>query len=405
MPTAQEYLAKAYALIDAAELRGGAMTDGERREVEDLLAKARVDNIGRQLGAPGWSSSFGGAGFGGAGDVFCKSEGWRKIADPGTRPQSWSTGAIEIPPFDFQRRAYQAKAGTVLESGQGAGLIPVPQVLPGVVETLFEPLGVSDAFAQGQASSSSVRYIVEGTADNAATGVAEGALKPASDLALSTTDEAVKKLATVVTVSDELLEDVVNIQPYLISRLQLFVRIEEEKQLLRGGGTNDLVGMFGRSIGSATKAAGDDNATAIAKVIANTRGGSFLEPDTVILHPNQWLSTRLLRDGAGGTVGQFYGGGPFTGAYGNGGAADAGLFGELIWGKRVVLSTVVGPGTALIGSFLQAAKVMRRGGPTIEISNSHSDYFQMNLAMLRCESRLALCVFRPVAFTQLTGLD
>ena len=95
-------------------------------------------------------------------------------------------------------------------------------------------------------------------------------------------------------------------------------------------------------------------------MIANTRGSSFLEPDTVILHPTNWLGTRLLTD----TASQFYGGGPFTGAYGNAGAT--GLFGESIWGKRVVLSTVVGAGTALVGSFGQAAQVFRRGGVTVE---------------------------------------
>ncbi len=36
------------------------------------------------------------------------------------------------------------------------------------------------------------------------------------------------------------------------------------------------------------------------------------------MHPAQWLVMRLLRDGSGGTVGQYLGGGPFTGAYGNG---------------------------------------------------------------------------------------
>jgi hypothetical protein len=75
----------------------------------------------------------------------------------------------------------------------------------------------------------------------------------------------------------------------------LLVRVEEERQLLRGTGTNELVGIFGHSgINQYTKAAGDDNATALARVIANTYGSSFLYPDTVIMHPSNWLSTRLL---------------------------------------------------------------------------------------------------------------
>ena len=82
----------------------------------------------------------------------------------------------------------------------------------------------------------------------------------------------------------------------------------------------------GRGINIYTKLAADDNAVALAKVIANTAGSAFVQPDTVILHPSNWLTTRLLRDGTGGTIGQFYGGGPFSGAYGNG--AAAGVFGQ-----------------------------------------------------------------------------
>jgi HK97 family phage major capsid protein len=202
--------------------------------------------------------------------------------------------------------------------------------------------------------------------------------------------EAVKKIATVLPISDELLEDAPSIQAYLNERLTLFVSIEEERQLLRGNGTNELIGLFnrtgGQAIGQYTKLATDDNATALARVLANTAGSSFLQPDAIILHPTNWLNTRLLRDGTGGTAGNFLGGGPFTGAYGTDGAT--GLFGQTLWNTRVVLSTIVGPGTALVGNFGQAAHIWRRGGLSVEASNSHSDFFVKNLNMLRAEERL-----------------
>jgi HK97 family phage major capsid protein len=166
-------------------------------------------------------------------------------------------------------------------------------------------------------------------------------------------------------------------QSYLNGRLTLFISIEEERQLLRGTGTNELIGLFNRTGGQAinlyTRLAADDNTTALARVIANTRGSSFLQPDAVIMHPTKWLNSRLLRDGTGGTAGQYFGGGPFTGAYGNGGGAR--LFGESLWNTPVVLSTVVGLGTALVGSFGQAAHIWRRGGVSVEATNSHSDLF------------------------------
>jgi len=410
MSTALRLAQEAQGIFEAADRANRALSADEREHVEELLERAqqhgaaeqKIKALGEQLGSPR-PGFFGGADVtfantaAGPGDMFVKSDGWKRIADPHTRPQMWSTGPVEV----------QFKAGTLLEGsgGQGAGFVPVPDVQTGVVSKLLEPLGVASVFGQAQTTSSSVRYMVEGTATSAAAGVAEGGLKPATDITVSTADEPVKKIATVLTLSDELFEDAPSVQADLNSRLTLFVKLEEERQLLRGAGTNELVGVFGRSgINQYTKLATDDNAVALARVLANTAGSAFLPPDTVIMHPTNWLNTRLLRDGTGCTVGQFYGGGPFTSAYGNGGATDVGMFGQTLWNTTVILPNYVGAGTALVGNFGQGAEIYRRGGPTVEATNSHASYFQNNLIMLRAESRLALAVYRPVAFTEVRAL-
>ena len=118
---------------------------------------------------------------------------------------------------------------------------------------LFEPLGVRDVFGSSTTTASQVRYVVEGTATNAAAGVAEAGTKPESTIAMSEVVEPVKKIATVLPISDELLEDAASVQTYLNGRLTLFVSLEEERQLLRGAGTNELVGIFGRSASTPTR--------------------------------------------------------------------------------------------------------------------------------------------------------
>jgi HK97 family phage major capsid protein len=66
-----------------------------------------------------------------------------------------------------------------------------------------------------------------------------------------------------------LLEDAPSIQSYLNGRLTLFVSIEEERQLLRGNGTNELIGLFNRSgvqaINLYTRLAADDNTVALRR--------------------------------------------------------------------------------------------------------------------------------------------
>ena len=122
------------------------------------------------------------------------------------------------------------------------------------------------------------------------------------------------------------------------------------------------------------------------------------------MHPDNWQATRLLQDDNG----QFYGGGPFsaTGAYGTGNMTQASRFGmDSIWNVPVTITTATGSGTALVGAFSQGAQLWRRGGLTVEATNAHSDYFIRNLVAIRAEQREALAVYRPAAFTKVTGLD
>ena len=331
------------------------------------------------------------------GEQFVESEAYKSLVERTKAgngvPQNMSTGPVEV------------KAGTLFETGQGAGLIPVPQVVPGQVEKLFQRVTIADVLPSGQATSNSIRYVVEGTATEGATAVAEGGTKPASDLALSTVDEPVQKIATILTVSDEMVEDVPAVTSYINGRLGLFVRIEEEDQLIRGDGTSpNISGFYDRAINTYGAGTVDDNAIALFKAINNTRGSSFLDVDHIFMHPDNWQATRLLQDDNG----QFYGGGPFsaTGAYGTGNMGQASRFGmDSLWNVPVTITTATGSGTALVGAFQQGAQLWRRGGLTVEATNAHSDYFIKNLVAIRAEQREALAVYRPAAFTKVTGLD
>src|SRR5262249_45119484 len=59
--------------------------------------------------------------------------------------------------------------------------------------------------------------------------------------------------------------------------------------------------------------------------------------------------------------------------------------------------TAMSAGTFLAGS-AESAEVIDRMDATIEISLDHSDYRARNLAMVLCECRSVLCIYRPSAF-------
>jgi HK97 family phage major capsid protein len=99
-----------------------------------------------------------------------------------------------------------------------------------------------------------------------------------------------------------------------------------------------------------------------------------------VINPADWQSLRLSKDDNG----QYYGGGPFTGAYGNGGFS-----GDMLWGKPAVVTPSIAQGTALVGAFKTCAQVFRRGGITVEMTNSNEDDFLKNLVAIRAEERAA----------------
>jgi len=294
--------------------------------------------------------------------------------------------------------------GTLLEGaggGGGAAANTVPVVQPGVVDKQFQRLTVADLILGGQISGPSFRYVVEGTATSGAAGVAEGGVKPESTLGLTTTDETVKKIATTLTVSDEMLEDAQAIQSYINGRLVLFISIEEERQLLRGAaGGNEIQGiMNGRGINVyAGGTAVGNRAAQLFKAMNGQRGSALFEPDWIVINPSDWESIRLSTD----TAGQYFAGGPFQGPYGNGRNFEASNIvsgaDEFVWNKPVVVTSALGAGTALIGT-RSAAQFFRRSGISVEASNSHSDYFEKNLVKIRAEERGLLAVYRPSAFT------
>lgn len=324
------------------------------------------------------------------GEQFVESDGYKNLVTRGLKGSNWSSGDIEL--------KTTLTEGTTASPGPGNAPIATPTVLPGVVDIRFRQLVVADLFPSGSTSSPLIRYLVESAVTNAAAATAEGALKPESALTFAKVDEVLHKIATFLPVSDEMLEDWSQVQSYVNARLTLFVKLAEEAQLLSGDGTGaNLVGLLNRAglatsivKGTAPSVAGDNDMDAIYRQITAIRTASFLEPDAIVIDPVSWQN--ILISKATGT-GNYFANGPFVGQQPN-----------MLWGKNVVVTPAMAAGTALVGCFGQGAQLFRKGGITVEASNSHNDFFQRNLTAIRAEERLALAVYRPGAFGTVTGL-
>ncbi len=284
-------------------------------------------------------------------------------------------------------------------AGQGGQLV-APQFLPGIVPLNFQQLTIADLLAQGTTNSSSLTYVIEAAFQDLTATVLEKGTKPQLDLTLARRQDNVAKIANVAKVTDEMFQDASQFEAYLSNRMVFGVKRVEETQLLNGNGTApNLQGILQRTgLATAVTTAAGLTATKAMEGIFNQitalRATSFVEPDAIVIHPTDWQTIRLGKD----TQGQYYAGGPFTGAYGNGGYTNV----ADIWGVKAVITTAIAQGTVLVGGFKESGQVFRRQGITLEMTNSNVDDFVNNLITLRAEERLALAVYRPAGFGKVT---
>jgi len=324
------------------------------------------------------------------------------VADGGVSGKTgrWTSGGVEL--------KTALTEGTLASPGPAYAAVQTPTVLPGMTNILFQQPTVVSLFPSGSTDSPLLRYLVETAITNAAATVAELGLKPESAITFSKVDEVLKKIATFLPVSDEMLEDWQQIKSYLDARLTLFVELQEEVQLLRGDGTGtNLVGLLNRvglappvATRNATPPAGsatgiylspttDNDMDAIYRQITQVRVTSFLEPETIVIDPGAWMTVQLAKN----SQGVYYAGGPFMQTAT-----------PMLWAKPVVVTTSMPANTALVGAFQKASQVFRKGGITVEASNSHADFFQRDETAIRAHERLLLAVYRPGAFGAVTGL-
>jgi HK97 family phage major capsid protein len=318
------------------------------------------------------------------GEQFREASGYKNLISRGLSGGSWTSGDVELK--------------TTLTTGAGgASLVATPTVTPGILPVLSPTLTIADLFPSSATDSPLIRYLVETAYTNAATTVAEGALKPESAVAFDKVDETLHKIATFLPITDEMLEDGPQLAGFIDNRLKLFVQQAEESELLSGTGlTTHLTGILARSglsapivKGAGVSVAGDNSMDVLYRQITAIRTSSFLDPDAIVIDPISWQNILIAKN----SQGAYYANGPFAGAQP-----------PTLWGLKVVVTPAMAANTALVGCFSQGGMIFRKGGLTVEASNSHNDFFQKNLTALRAEERLGLAVFRPGAFGKVTGL-
>jgi len=257
-----------------------------------------------------------------------------------------------------------------------------------VIDEPTRPIQVIDVVPSGQTGQAAVLYMEETTRTHNAAEVAEGGAYAESEFVLEEKNEPVRKIGDSVPVSDEQLDDVAMAQSYLDQRLRFGVRQRLDGQILNGDGTApNLEGVLNRT-GLQTQAKGTDPIPdAVHKAMTKVRVTGRAQPGAVMFHSNDWQKVRLLRTS--------------DGIYIWGSPSEAGP--ARIWGLPVVQTEALTEGTALTGDFANFSQLFERRGLEVSMGFVGSQFTQ-GMQTMRADMRVALAVYRPAAFCEVTGL-
>ncbi|MEW6874949.1 phage major capsid protein [Trueperella pyogenes] len=298
----------------------------------------------------------------------------------------------------FEAPEYKANTDIAMIGGPDGAYGPyITDVDRQAVFPVTRPLTIADLIPAGRLSGSAIKYPVYPAAEGKPTTVAEGGTKPQVSFPKpSWTTEALAEIAAWTGISDTMAEDAPYLQTQINQQLIRMLQLAEEDQILDGDGTgSNLKGILRRdgvqTLESTAVNLADSIATAQANIATGT--GSLWRADAVVINPQDYNDLRLKKD----QNGQYYAGGPFTGAYGNGQTpADPAL-----WNMTTVQTTAVPKGTLLVGAF-KSALIFRKNGIRLDTTDSHADYFIRDLIAIRAKMRAALEVKWPAAFCKVT---
>jgi HK97 family phage major capsid protein len=194
----------------------------------------------------------------------------------------------------------------------------------------------------------------------------------------------VRTIAHLFKASRQILDDAPALRSYIDARARYGLRLEEEDELLNGDGTGaHIKGLipsataFNAAFVATLKQRMDTIRLAILQVFLSNFPASG-----IVLNPTDWAAVQLTKDS--------------TGRYIIGNPQDGNA--PRLWNLPVVESLSMPATEFLVGAFDLGAQIFDRMEIEVLLSTENSTDFEKNMITLRAEERLAMAVYRPLAF-------
>lgn len=351
--------------------KGEKMTEADKVKADEALTTANevkglLTELEQRVAARGAEEQTAQS----AGDRFVNDEGFKSFA-AGTRPR----GRVVVEVKDITSLSTDAagSAGALIQSDRRSLQVELPQ----------RRLTIRSLLLPGTTNSSSIEYEQEKLFTNNAAPVAEGALKPQSELQFEDKVASVRTIAHWMRTSVQILADAPALRSIIDQRLRYGLASVEESQLLNGSGVGqNITGL----VTAATPYAAPGSLTAttqvdIIRLMILQAALAEYPPNGIVLNPIDWASIEMQKD----TQGRYLIGNP------------QGTISPTLWGLPVVATQAMGVDKALVGAFNLAAQLFDRQDATVDVSTEDQDNFVRNKVTIRCEERLALAIYRPQA--------
>lgn len=266
-----------------------------------------------------------------------------------------------------------------------AGIV-APNYDPVIQPGIRQELRIRDLLTTVPVSGQNYTYFRELLHTRGAAPVAEGGLKPTSNVTFTTQTDRVKKIAVWMPVTDEALDDVPQLMAYLQELLRYDLKLEEERQILKGDGTGEnLNGLMTQATvyDAALTKAGDTAIDLVRRAIYQVRKQSMLSADGVVMTELDWMNIELQKDGENRYL--------F--------ANLQGLVTPVLWGRPVVTSDSVDEGDAdtggefLVANFARSSVLFDRMSFLFKMGLINDQFIKNERALL-VEERLGLGVRR-----------
>lgn len=234
-------------------------------------------------------------------------------------------------------------------------------------------------FTNTQISGNAVTYFLQGAfeTNGGISPTAQGNKKPQVSTSFAGTTLALSKIAAYVKETDEILADATFLASEVQNTLIYQLGVVEDAHIINAIGSTAGIGAETYDGTNVTFADG------ILAAILKVKADSAYDASVVVVNPADLKTLLTAKD----QNGQYYGGGYFVGAYGNGGVGIP----ASIWGVQIFTSSAVSQGSALIAA-KQAVKIYKKGGLDVKVYEQNEDDALYNKVTLLAEERLACAV-------------